>query len=164
MWPDNSGYGGWFQPQYLMPYGQLASRQYGGWLNPGQPSLVGESGPEMFVPDLPGTIVPLPQPRQPQLTDPMLPVPSDEAIRHWTNPAFRTHALPWDLEFWQSQQNPPIPDLVDEGVLRFHPEAWNEWLLRQPRSKRIEDRRFEVPPSIEEGDPVATNQPSHRRR
>jgi hypothetical protein len=23
MWPDNSGYGGWFQPQYLMPYATM---------------------------------------------------------------------------------------------------------------------------------------------
>jgi hypothetical protein len=72
--------------------------------------------------------------------------------------------LPWDLEFWRQAPYVPIPDLVDEGVLRFHPEAWDEWLKRQPRSKRIEDRRSEVPPSIEIGDPVATNQPSHRRR
>jgi hypothetical protein len=86
---------------FLAQHGQLASRQYGGWLNPGQPSLVGEQGPEMFVPglpswlnpgqpslvgeqgpkmfvpDLPGTIVPLPPQRPPQQ---MLPIPSDQQL------------------------------------------------------------------------------------
>ena len=27
MWPDNSGYSGWFNPQYLMPYGAPAGQQ-----------------------------------------------------------------------------------------------------------------------------------------
>jgi hypothetical protein len=178
---------------FMAQHGQIASRQFGGPLYAGQPSLVGESGPEMFVPNQPGTVVPLPrqdprpysdymrysenyrqQPRAtvtiPQVQNlpgslaPMLPIPSDEAIRYWTNPAFRTHALPTDLEFWQQTPYVPIPDLVDEGTLRFHPEAWNEWLLRQPRSKRVEDRRLEPTPIIQEGDPVATNQPNYRRR
>jgi len=27
MWPDNSGYSGWFNPQYLTPYGAPAGQQ-----------------------------------------------------------------------------------------------------------------------------------------
>jgi hypothetical protein len=54
------------QPQQIIivpgkPTGKgrvISRRQAGGPLDQGQPSLVGEQGPEVFVPDRPGTIVP----------------------------------------------------------------------------------------------------------
>jgi hypothetical protein len=48
--------------------GGLPSFQYGGRPQVGQPSLVGEQGPEIFMPDRPGTITPNPvtTPTQPQ--------------------------------------------------------------------------------------------------
>jgi hypothetical protein len=56
---------------FLAQHGQIASRQYGGPLYAGQPSLVGERGPEMFVPSQPGTVVPLPM-ADPRRIDPRM--------------------------------------------------------------------------------------------
>jgi hypothetical protein len=51
------GGGGYFPSNY-------AVYQYGGEPTPGQPAMVGEEGPEMFIPHVPGTIVPNPQTQQ----------------------------------------------------------------------------------------------------
>ena len=58
------GYGGWGSNLSTQPFGGLGSMfgfQYGGEPPVNQPSLVGEDGPELFVPRVSGTIIPNPQ-------------------------------------------------------------------------------------------------------
>ena len=49
---------------FLGPAGMLMGFQYGGDPTPGQPALVGEAGPEVFVPHTSGTIIPNQQTQQ----------------------------------------------------------------------------------------------------
>jgi len=120
------------------PMQQLAD---GGILGAGEPALVGEQGPEMFVPtprpDPRFGIAPTPQDLYGSMA-PMLPVPTQAQLR----------ALP--------SSNPPIgtrePSLPYEwitGDLTIDPEAWDR-MLQAHHSRRLEDRRVDDPTLTEE--------------
>ncbi len=52
---------------------QIEGRAYGGPVNPGQPYMVGERGPEMMIPQQPGMIAPNPLTPQAPPFNPMMP-------------------------------------------------------------------------------------------
>jgi hypothetical protein len=144
---------------FLAQHGQIASRQYGGPLDAGQPSLVGEQGPEMFVPNQPGTVVPLPSWLRPPFPSqvqpptnlpgslaPMLPVPSDQQIRQWTHPALEPWRSP-DLkdyigapEHYATRQAEDFLPVGQLPGLRINPAAWERFLREQTPSNRVEWR------------------------
>jgi hypothetical protein len=151
---------------FLAQHGQIASRQYGGPLYAGQPSLVGEQGPEMFVPNQPGTVVPLPRPDPrrdlsglrgmmegvdnyinwgqangpasslPGSLAPMLPVPSDQQIRQWIVPGARP------------PPSPPPPGQESELSTAPDVEEYRSWARQQipPAMRDLEAQGYRFNP------------------
>jgi len=84
----------------------------------------------------------------------MLPIPSDEQLNRiratgqLTPPGRTERGTLWsEQDLAELEQNPPIPELVERGVLRFNPAAYEAWLRAQPQSTHVEDRRREpLPP------------------
>jgi hypothetical protein len=148
---------------FMAQHGQIASRQFGGPLYAGQPSLVGEQGPEMFVPNQSGTVVPLPQPDLRRRADlpgslaPMLPIPSDQQLYSIANtPTAISPELLAGSDYRPGSLAEPtnrylrdryiagpieIGNLVESGQLHIDPKAWERMLKMQTPSTRIEDRR-----------------------
>jgi hypothetical protein len=123
----------------------LPQMQYGG--RPTGPTIVGEAGPEIFTPDVPGTI------------SPMLPIPTDDQIRAATQTG----------PYWGSFEHTwgEIPRAIDR--VPFNDAAWEKYLRAQPRSRNVEDRRNETL-SDEERDraryfdfPLGSTRPMHRK-
>ena len=127
------------QPPVTVPMRGLAK---GGHVEKGEQVMVGEEGPETFVPDEPGTVVPyMPRPTGKEIFGKWPRVPSKDfpgqyigfggAISNETRRA----------------QDPvgSLMDLVDTVGLRINPQGWKR-MLADPRLQalgraRIEDRR-----------------------
>jgi hypothetical protein len=56
----------------LVTHPEMRAMQYGGRPFAGEPMLVGERGPEVFVPDRPGTVVPFGAPQFAEPPPPMM--------------------------------------------------------------------------------------------
>jgi hypothetical protein len=96
----------------------------GGHAPGGSPIIVGERGPEVFVPSTSGTV--LPGSLAAVLGYGDIPRPGHGGPHEWTND--------------------PIP-MTEYGygptalAERVHPVAWEQWLAGLPLSENIEDRR-----------------------
>jgi hypothetical protein len=126
--------------QIMQQTGQaIPAMQYGGSPQAGQPVLVGERGPEVFTPDVPGTIAP------------MLPVPTDEQIRAGLRPPvgpplgtnwainhsdFNLLPYPYQKATREAEFQPVL-----SPYLRIKPEAWERYLREQPPPSRVEHRK-----------------------
>jgi hypothetical protein len=139
----------------------------GGFPNAGEPVIVGERGPEVFVPDVPGAIIPGPISRFGAMTGDFY--PSSRAAP--APPPPPATAPFWDLKAGETLTPPPyvapndptqyLRD-VQEGkvphdlqvILSTHQqspgfmlapfvraEAWDRWLAGLPESENVEDRR-----------------------
>lgn len=122
---------------------QMEARAKGGPVKEGQPYLVGEEGPETFVPDEPGTVVPhMPQPGKPTTS-----------LDHW--PRLPSPQFPGgyggverEMRRQTALAQDPMPtlmDWVDSGQLRLTPN-WQR-MLHDPAlialgQSRIEDRNL----------------------
>jgi hypothetical protein len=96
----------------------------GGRFMQNQPVLVGERGPELFVPNVPGTVVP-------QYAEPR-PMTDAEYMRNpdWLRPPTDPAAI------LDAQRG---TDTLVGPLVR--PEAWDRWLANTPESENIEDQR-----------------------
>jgi hypothetical protein len=98
----------------------------GGRPYPAEPVIVGERGPEVFVPDRPGTV----------LSQAYLAEPTPDEIRARRD-AYSNAAKEYNekiRELARLQEPPRIP---------IRDEAWDRWLATAPESESIEDRRSE---------------------
>jgi hypothetical protein len=102
--------------QTQQPFRQMAG---GGRPRAGEPVIVGEEGPEVFVPDMPGTIVPNP--------------PSP--MRVYT-PAEK------EMLAERERRSSDIYGVLAGNGLQLNPAAWDAWLESRPESENIEDWRF----------------------
>jgi len=93
----------------------LAEMAEGGHTHKGKPVLVGERGPEVFTPDVPGTIA-----------------PAARSTNAWTKPV----APAWPSADWHGYEPQPYGPRVN-----IKPAAWDRWLADLPESENIEDRR-----------------------
>jgi hypothetical protein len=93
----------------MQPLGQMAG---GGHPRANEPIIVGENGPEVFVPDQPGTVVP-------QYFEQPYP---DQA-----------HVVPSGAQ--------QIQEAVGGIGERINPTNWDAWLLSRPESENIDDQR-----------------------
>jgi hypothetical protein len=100
-----------------MPQAAMAE---GGHAKRDQPSVVGERGPEVFVPDTSGTVVPA-QPPAMTVLPPGTPMKADPRLV----PASATDYY----------------DALERNGLRLNEGAWDRWLADLPESKNIEDSR-----------------------
>lgn len=98
----------------------------GGYPQAGQPVLVGEHGPEVFVPRQSGTVLPNPRDLPGQLGLGDIPPPG------------RGGPWDWDRVFIPGNEYGYGPTALGE---RVHPSAWDMWLRGLPESENIEDRR-----------------------
>jgi hypothetical protein len=129
-----------------MPPAEAAPRGLakGGHVAKHEPVVVGEEGPEYFVPDQPGIVVPhMPQPGGPGNIDRWPRIPSVEhpglyggverEIRRQTRAA--------------QDVIPGLIDLIDSGWLRLNEANWNRMIndpeLIELGRSRIEDRRYQ---------------------
>jgi hypothetical protein len=116
----------------------------GGQPEPGSPVIVGEHGPEVFVPNMPGTIVPIPR-AHPLYGGPNSGLHVD--LGHFDIPP-PGHGGPWE---WQYGTLFPGAEYTPEersynypyGPRSTHvdPAAWDPWLESRPESANIEERR-----------------------
>jgi hypothetical protein len=122
----------------------------GGHVDENEPVVVGEQGPETFVPDVPGTVVPsfhIPQPGQAAKTG--------RNVDRWPKvPASEYPGRFGGLEreiLWQTRQAqnpfPTLMNMIDSGGVRLNQANWNR-MLNDPAlialgRSRIEDRRNE---------------------
>jgi hypothetical protein len=97
----------------LQPPQSLPGMQYGG--RPTGPTVVGEQGPEVFVPDRPGTVIPANGP-----------MPSHEEIQRYLA---------------ATTQNYPK---FGAGGIPINPAGVDAMLAHSPESTNIEDRRDEL--------------------
>jgi hypothetical protein len=84
----------------------------GGRARAGEPVLVGERGPEVFVPNVPGTVIP-------QYAEPV--------------PAYQRPGP--DFGVYRERPGQEMPAISPK------PEAWDRWLANLPESGTVEDRR-----------------------
>jgi len=141
------------------PMQQLAD---GGILGAGEPALVGEQGPEMFVPmprpDPRFGAAPTPQDLYGSMAPPapsvsMLPVPTQAQLRALLHPPigapsgtnwapdfdyanFKTLPYPYQKATAEAEDFLPYQEL-----LRIKPKEWEDFLRETPRSKHIEHRK-----------------------
>jgi hypothetical protein len=144
-----------------MPEAAMAG---GGHARAGEPVLVGERGPEVFVPSVPGTVIPdwVKQKqweyaaRQAQPTGELNGlVPTDAqlarslALRDQPG-AYYEPWQPWQRDVvskdWPTDFiNAQLGDAHKGGVHALspfvQPEGWDRWLASAPESQNIEDRR-----------------------
>jgi hypothetical protein len=92
----------------------------GGRAQAGEPILVGERGPEVFVPSAPGTVLPA-QPPAMTVLPRGAPMKADPRLV----PASAT-------DYW---------DALERNGLLLNESAWDRWLANAPMSENIEDRR-----------------------
>jgi hypothetical protein len=87
-----------------------------------QPVLVGEEGPELFVPDQPGAVPP-----------------------HYADPPPMTVLPPGTKMQAADEQRPGygsevLYDAANSGVVKLNPKAFGDWLDSLPESENVEDR------------------------
>jgi hypothetical protein len=140
----------------------------GGYPYAGEPVLVGEQGPEVFIPDVPGTIIPGPISRFGAMTGdffpssraaPAPPSPPSRAAPLWGLKAGETtpttpYVVPADpAEYLRDAQEGRVPiglprilsELQQSPETMLAPyirtDAWDRWIAGLPESGNIEDRR-----------------------
>jgi hypothetical protein len=93
-----------------------------------QPVLVGEHGPELFVPDWPGTVVPQrADPRPPPMT--VLPPNTKMQAADDQRPGYGSEVL---------------LDAANSGKIKLNSKAFGDWLADLPESENVEDLRPEI--------------------
>lgn len=97
-----------------------AAMAEGGHAKRHEPIVVGERGPEVFVPDVSGTVVPA-QPPAMTVLPPGAPMKADPRLV----PASATDYY----------------DALERNGVRLNDGAWDRWLANAPKSENIEDRR-----------------------
>lgn len=133
-----------FQPNAPAP--TVEARAEGGPVKKDQPYIVGEEGPEYFVPDQPGTIWPhMPQPgkaaREGRNIDRWPKVPAPEYPGRFGGVEREILRQTRDAQY----AVPGLMDMVDSGQLRLNDANWNRMLndpsLIAQGQSRMEDRR-----------------------
>jgi hypothetical protein len=127
--------------QTMLATGQpIPAMQYGGSPQAGQSVLVGERGPEVFTPDVPGTIAPMEQ--NLGLSDIL--TRKNLSTFHPLDPE-RNYppAVPSPQRLNPKALEKPY---FDPGPVRFSQAAWDAWVEGLPESKNVEDRRQEHSP------------------
>jgi len=156
---------------YLFMLQQLEQQQYqqdlqsqgwralakGGHVAKDEPVVVGEEGPEFFVPDQSGTVVPhMPQPGKGKNVDRWPKIPA-------VNYPGRYGGVEREIERQTREAQNPMPsliDLIDSGRLPLNAANWHQ-LINNPSlialgQSRIEDRREGINPGAEQ---YGTEQP-----
>jgi hypothetical protein len=117
-----------------------------------QPVLVGEEGPELFVPDKPGTVTPLnlkgqlgfgdvgkfpryePESEPAPLPPPGVRPPPMQPLSPDYNP---------DLYSQGQGMKEAVTRLEQRGLIKHNPEAFGAWIDSLPETEHVEDRRPE---------------------
>lgn len=98
--------------------------------------LVGEDGPELFVPDVPGAIVPyVPPIGKGSKSWPKAPTPDYPGMYAGYGREIQRQN--------RERQNlaPLLMQMIDTGALKLNEKAWDDFIKAQKPSKNIEDRR-----------------------
>jgi len=162
----------------------------GGYPQVGEPVLVGERGPEVFTPNVPGSIVPLPP------ADPRKEGEQSQLEREFGS--WRKGFMGWGPEWGKEEDNPsPLPNRAPlppppapppmtilappkplapgytripsdipyanlfEGM-HFSPSAWDAWLASRPESQNVIDMRWN--PDYVPGEPTSEPPPREHRK
>jgi len=115
---------------------QFRGLKDGGRPNPGEVVLVGEEGPELFVSDTPGTIVPyIPGPGRGDRTWPKAPTPDMPGKVSGYGRELQRRVQDAQNMFY------PLMGMIETGAIRLNEKNWEKFLRAQAPSKNIEDRR-----------------------
>ena len=135
------------------PFGGFGTRflAKGGRVDEDEPVVVGEEGPELFVPDQSGTVVPhMPQPGKPGNVDRWPKIPASEYPGRYGGVEREIRRQTRDAQ----DPAPSLMDLIDSERLRLNAANWHAMmndpsLIALGRS-RMDDRRQGIDPGAEQ--------------
>jgi hypothetical protein len=132
-------------------YGALRGLAKGGHVAKDEPVVVGEEGPEFFVPDQSGTVVPhMPQPGKGGKIDRWPKIPAPEYPGRFGGVEREILRQTRDAQ----DPSPGLMDMIDSGRMRLNEANWNRMindpsLIALGRS-RMDDRREGLDPGAEQ--------------